>query len=363
MSNWMLSSVQKAQISKTSSGTAMLTTGGLSQQNKLPISSLVTEFNDSIKRTTGSPTKMMPFNEFHEMFRNYSNMKIDADAAAQQATGANVNAAASPVGSPHRDSDASAGQQGGAAGLRKKNRRRTTNSGGNPSGAMGSAVDLEGSASIASSNNVLSLDDEGSNLANPVAAKSKGDGTSNNIINSTSMSSNNNNNNNNNNPAHAPTHVPNVEPTNLVKTLAEQDAHFEAYLKIASLPDPSGAGADNTSSGRMRNKLNSAIAPPRRIRKTNPLGQSAVHLMDSRGKAHKDAQKGFSNIFQPKEELQELEDDAGSASGGVSGGASGSANNSNSNNGGVRVEGHLRIKIVTSDDIMGRLNRPGRWYS
>jgi hypothetical protein len=57
---------------KTSSGTAMLTTGGLSTHPKLPPTSIVTEFNDSIKRTLASPTKMLPFDQFHSMFDEYT---------------------------------------------------------------------------------------------------------------------------------------------------------------------------------------------------------------------------------------------------------------------------------------------------
>jgi hypothetical protein len=48
---------------------------------------------------------------------------------------------------------------------------------------------------------------------------------------------------------------------------------------------------------KLRSKLNAAITAPRKLRKPNPLGQSAVNLVDSRGRAGKNATKGFGNIF------------------------------------------------------------------
>jgi hypothetical protein len=64
---------------------------------------------------------------------------------------------------------------------------------------------------------------------------------------------------------------------------------LEAYL----LPDTT---ADKTQT-KLRSKLNAAITAPRKLRKPNPLGQSAVNLVDSRGRAGKNATKGFGNIF------------------------------------------------------------------
>jgi hypothetical protein len=48
---------------------------------------------------------------------------------------------------------------------------------------------------------------------------------------------------------------------------------------------------------KLRSKLNAAITAPRKLRKPNPLGQNAVNLVDSRGRAGKNATKGFGNIF------------------------------------------------------------------
>jgi hypothetical protein len=48
---------------------------------------------------------------------------------------------------------------------------------------------------------------------------------------------------------------------------------------------------------KLRSKLDAAITAPRKLRKPNPLGQSAVNLVDSRGRAGKNATKGFGNIF------------------------------------------------------------------
>jgi len=77
MSNWMLSSIQRHQIQKTAAGTALLTGAGLSQYPKINPSPLISEFNDSVKYQSSSPSRMMPFDQFHTMFRQYSQQRLN----------------------------------------------------------------------------------------------------------------------------------------------------------------------------------------------------------------------------------------------------------------------------------------------
>lgn len=291
MSNWMLSTVQKSQISKTTSGTAMLTSSGLSDSLKLPIPSIVSDFNDALKRASGSPSKMLPFDQFHEMFRTYSN--VGAESMGSPTTGGG-----NKDGTGTRDQtqahSASVEHTTSTTTTKKKSKRRHTE--GSVTHDLGSSI---GSLSDDDSGSIRSKNPNNLHIDTDTAVKLK--------------------------PGH-------VEPTNLVKTLAEHDPNFEAYLKIASHPDPA-ASSDGLT--RMRNKLNATIAPPRRVRKSNPLGQNAVNLVDSRGKASKDAKKGFLNIFQQPEEPEDDVDKTG-----------------------VRIDSH--IHIVGTDDVMSRLSNIGQ---
>ena len=299
MSDWMLSSVQKAQIGKTSAGTAMLTTGGISHHLKLPASSIVTEFNDAIKKTSASPTKMLPFDTFHEMFSSYSQQHLSATPAAH--TPAVILA---PLAS-----GAGKGNEESSATSPKKSRRRRQTDGAlgvhynNDTGSLVSSIDDDSHSRMTHRSK--------SSFLLPIDTKAQS-----------------------------------VEPTNLVKTLAEQDANFEAYLKLAEhQQDPNHtAGTDTTS--KMRNKLNASIAPPRRVRKANPLGQNAINLVDSRGRASKDSRRGFSNIFQNaavNEALPEEETDG--------------AATSNTRKSMLRIDSH--VSIMGTDNIMGRLKKLG----
>jgi hypothetical protein len=242
MTDWMLSSVQKAQVGKTASGNAMLTTGGLTQHVKLPPNSIITEFNDAIRRTTSSPTKMMPFDQFHRMFEAFSVQHAESKPAAEPA----ASVAGASVAAKSAETTGSASK--------KPRRRRQTE------GHLGHGHD---------GNSLTSSQEEDSHVTTR---------TRNSLI-----------------ATDAP-HTTHVEPTNLVKTLAEQDANFEAYLKLAQ--NQQETAKDGDTQAKMRNKLNASITAPRKIRKANPLGQTAINLIDSRGRASKDSKKGFGNIFQ-----------------------------------------------------------------
>jgi hypothetical protein len=245
MTDWMLSSVQKAQVGKTASGNAMLTTGGLTQHVKLPANSIITEFNDAIRRTTSSPTKMMPFDQFHKMFEAFSVQHAESKPAAEPTASSVAGASA-----------AARSAETTGSGVKKSRRRRQTDGNVSAHGHDGNSL-----ASSQDDDSHVTMRTKGSLLASDAP--------------------------------HATHHV---EPTNLVKTLAEQDANFEAYLKLAQNQQDTAKDGDTQS--KMRNKLNASITAPRKIRKANPLGQTAINLIDSRGRASKDSKKGFGNIFQ-----------------------------------------------------------------
>lgn len=294
VTDWMLSSVQKTQIGKTSTGTAMLTTGGLSMPPKLSANALVTEFNDAIKRTSTSPTKMLPFDQFHTMFEEYTKIHSKPEPAD----------AAQTVASGSLPGGKSAENSSGTNPTKKARQRRRQTEGN---------VMHHDTGSLASS-----LDEDGASYANrsraSILAGELGIARAN-----------------------------RVEPTNLVKTLAEQDANFEAYLKLVQHQEHP---KDSDTQAKFRSKLNAAITAPRRIRKPNPLGQSAVHLVDSRGRESKDAKRGFSNIF-----LTKLGGEEAGAAG------DGSAASQGKKAGGIRID--ARVSIMGTDNIMGRLNRMG----
>lgn len=296
MTDWMLSSVQKTQIGKTSSGTAMLTTGGLSMHPTLPAASIVTEFNDAIKCTSSSPTKMLPFDQFHTMFDEYTKIHAKPEAAEAAQT---VASSSAPGGKSVENSSATSPTK------KARQRRRQTES----------SVAHHDTGSLASS-----LDEDGASHGNRSRASI--------LAGNMGISRGNR-----------------VEPTNLVKTLAEQDANFEAYLKLVQHQEHP---TDSDTQAKFRSKLNAAITAPRRIRKPNPLGQSAVHLVDSRGRESKDAKRGFGNIF-----LTKL-----GGEGEVSVAGDSAAASQGKKSGGIRID--TRVSIMGTDNIMGRLSRMGK---
>jgi hypothetical protein len=90
MSSWMLASLQKSQITKTSGGSASIVGGSLSQGHikaaSASMSPAVLEFAKSVANNSntggaGSPQKMMPFQDFYKMFQEYSDNKTQSDAA------------------------------------------------------------------------------------------------------------------------------------------------------------------------------------------------------------------------------------------------------------------------------------------
>jgi hypothetical protein len=447
MTDWMLSSIQKAQISKTASGTAILTSVGMSTRVALPPSSIVTEFNDSIKLAPASPVKMMPFDQFHELFRSFegsqrqrvsspppstataASPKPGTGHSTSSAPGSNVFFAKGSVGGGAgggvggnvdlSDRDSQQRSNGGAIasgninsshstkpGLlasqssshllpqqqqqqqqRSSRRRQTDGSigaagagdnysssggmgGGGGEGEFGEAVDTGSLTSASAAGTGTGTGGAGAGAGGGVVPPRVKAGV---MLTPLIVPS----------PSHmyqssqqSQSHVASqasLEPTNLLKTLAERDSNFEAYLKIAhaqtqmdlSLYGPGGlgtAGAASTYAGdaKMRGKLNSTIQAPRKFRKINPCGQNAVHLMDSRGKESKDAKKGFVNIFVSKE-LPEGGggggDDVSTIDGGRPGTANSSvlgsdANNNNNNNNtstkrrskaSMRLDSHVRV--------------------
>ncbi len=93
MSTWMLSTLQKGQIAKTSGGGALLAAGGLSNPQHhgktMTVSPAVMDFAKSLSNThelTGSPQKMLPFQDFYALFQSHTQKTNDTAAAGADAT-------------------------------------------------------------------------------------------------------------------------------------------------------------------------------------------------------------------------------------------------------------------------------------
>lgn len=90
MSAWMLASLQKSQITKTSAGNASIVAGSLSQGHpkaaSATMSPAVMEFAKSVAGGTsalGSPQKMLPFQDFYKMFQEFSETHGQSVAPSQ----------------------------------------------------------------------------------------------------------------------------------------------------------------------------------------------------------------------------------------------------------------------------------------
>ena len=303
MTDWMLSTIQRAQVSKVNSGTSMLASGGLAQSGQVKLqNSLVTDFNDAIKQTSASPVKMLNFEDFYTMFNEYNHINNNNNNSTTAAA-TNIEQTGSVTVKSPVD----------IAGKRARRRRATEGNIG-PEGGGGSSLEDE-------SNSSVTLKTRNSNIVHTATTATTS---------STAASA--------------------IEPSNLVKTLADKDKNFEAYLKLAQHQcDPSGSAESGhlDKQALMRQKLNAAITAPKRMRKHNPLGRSAVNLVDSRGQASKDAKKGFGNIFQSKTSCSDTagpdeavwEDRKAT----------------------IRIDSH--VSILGTDNIMNRLTKLGKFLA
>ncbi len=113
-----------------------------------------------------------------------------------------------------------------------------------------------------------------------------------------------------------------VEITNVVKDMMESDPNFAAFLKVTSNGDERLLKAKNN---------NSKVVQPKRLRTIAPLGKEAISLLDSRGRASKDASKGFLNHFKSSGMLQ---------------GADGQ----------MSISAPLETLMLRTDDLIGRLS-------
>ena len=82
------------------------------------------------------------------------------------------------------------------------------------------------------------------------------------------------------------TKVEKFEPTDTVKSLAEVDPQFEAYVKMMRRQSPGGQRLFRSKTGSQTKR-----------RPHNPLGQKAVNMTDICGIPTADSKKGFTNIF------------------------------------------------------------------
>lgn len=381
----MLASVQKQQITKTAAGNAMLATGTLSSQyhqqqqfqpygasvvptsatmpadftlnnisagigsNSAATSSssppyIVKEFSQSV-HPSSSPKKMLPFEDFYRMFRNYSGSSSTATSSGVPTSflATTTAAATATAAGPTNIATASPSSSSSAVGmlisdsgvlsplLRKDNPVATAGGGGGgatkkkytsiPIGSAAAAAEMNGSVNK-SSGGLTVLPHLDNHYTSSIQHH------------------------------HQPPAA--IETTNIVKVLTENDPQFEAYMKIASYHEAqlqlekdrnfgSNSNAMLSATGEtMRSRLNATVAPTlaRKLRKMNPLGQGAVHLVDSRGRASKDSRKGFLNIFKTKEDTAN------------------NSNNPDATAGGSTVSGEMDSEIAgNSSNIISRLEK------
>ena len=136
MTDWMLSTIQRAQVSKVNSGTSMLASGGLAQSGQVKLqNSLVTDFNDAIKQTSASPVKMLNFEDFYTMFNEYNHINNNNNNSTAAAT--NIEQTGSVTVKSPVD----------IAGKRARRRRATEGNIG-PEGGGGSSLEDESNSSV-----------------------------------------------------------------------------------------------------------------------------------------------------------------------------------------------------------------------
>lgn len=247
MSNWMISSVQKNQIGKTASGNTTVGSTTKLSTLVLPDQDILTEFSRTVNVPAGvtdtGNRNMLPFDDFYDMFKTYS---AEAHKKQEQISRAPI-LATSPDASP---------KLGARSKSRSKRRLPSFSStgSGSYSNAAADATAAVNSSRPASAQIALHVED--TNEANTTQLSTEEEVT--------------------------------AQSTNIVKDLAELDPEFEAFLKISSSENERLEKARNTTS---------KMVKPKRLRTVAPLGKNAISLLDSRGKASKDAQKGFHNHF------------------------------------------------------------------
>eukprot|EP01038_Epipyxis_sp_PR26KG_P010993 gene10993-14767_t len=319
MSNWMVSNLQKSQISKTAGGNALLSSSTSLIQSKYQpssylnndLSKILLEFTNNLgikqnykndddnffdqsndddnnnnnnnnkdfqnqksygsdpmklmNLSTSPSQKILPFDDFYNMFKTFSENK---DKEAQPEI-----AAKDPIATGATDDDK----------IKKK---------------QGLLTDA-----LMNTNNQMSS-------ASPLPIKP------NNITITTSSPINNNN---------------KVEPSNAIKILMEADPQFESFLKIAGKELP----VESTTA-----KIKSNLLKPKRVKNIPPLGRDAIYLTDSRGRISKLSNKGFTNHFK----MNEAEND--------------SLSNSMKSNGDIIIDDDASYKqpLLSPHDLVKRIS-------
>lgn len=251
MSDWMLSNLQKHQITRTAGGGAMLPTGSLSSdvgqhhpttawaaqqvavQQQAPseftklLAKAPLQQQEGEQSLLHSPQRMLPFDQFYAMFREYGSH------TQSQTT--------SPMASP------------------------------TPAEAPGPTNTKEP---------LLATDD----LDTPTPAPGPSESPKAAIIEQTAEKG-----------------LPKVESTNLLKKMVEVDPGFDRFLKLAPHMRSNEAGEKTALGPPSLKGSSSSLTKLRPTREAIPLGKEAVQLTDSRGRTSKLASKGFGNVFLPKD--------------------------------------------------------------
>ncbi len=221
MSNWMLASLQKAQIVKASGGNSLVTGGGLSTSvhvktmiTSLPeLSPAVIEFTKSLAKSgvigeMGSPQKMLPFQDFYKMFQEFNTTGSDSNGNGSVNNTTSNTAPSSPT------KTAANGKELQQQDAKKRSASTSMTTPVKPSNAITAAQDEATAA-----------------------------------------------------PATATLTQTPTAPVNILKQLAEKDANFEVYMRVAKADQD-----DNELKHIASNRSASNLSKPRRLRKVAPLG-------------------------------------------------------------------------------------------
>jgi hypothetical protein len=324
LSSWMIKEIQEKEISSTAIGKAtgpnqhfppnatLTSLTPIATSTYASSKAMIMNFDNILSPSGLSAKPLLPFNEFFHIIQDYSKKQEEEAAAIAAATAAAeaANNHRKSAGSRHRpppvaagggvtfsdDEDNDGGDEfkslGGTGGGKKKDRHQSSHI---PFGGLGASQSLSSTLPADSSfhgEDPPSLVSSSPSHPAPPTLQHQGSvGNSNKGI-------------------------------NMMQQLSAQDDQFQAYLKISQ---------GEQLSNKLLSRLSSNLAKPRKIRYLAPLGKGAMELKDSRGKADKNANKGFLNIFSSSYQKSPSSKDGGGGEGGENGGTGGESPGGQSN--------------------------------
>lgn len=278
MGSWIMGLLQTSQINKTSEGT----TSAPPAPGLLPTSNLENPSIDSPAKTSHqpqgggeyNPQTIVPFQEFYEMFKLYSDEhQRAAEKAAkkeeEELIEAQRRAQEEEEAAAEAEGEDKASEAGGeAADEAPEGARNTT---------ANDSTSEEADASAQGNNSSRPSSRPSSAKLQQQPGQATGEAESKKSAAAAQLG------------ATLPSEIDtNGEwaPTDVLAELEETDPNFQAYMKMLRRQNPQGKKL-------FRNKGSKrAKAKP-----ANPLGQKAVTMTDSRGAATADSSKGFKNVF------------------------------------------------------------------